>query len=110
MHTIEELNDGRAVYLNGHRIKVADIPIFRKTLALNNQYYSLQKSHPDIHTYVENGHRYDIAYKVPRTVDDLRQKHQAYQEIAQTNNGMLGRTPDFLATGMAVLAERSAFL
>ncbi|CCC77636.1 hypothetical protein C1S45_02065 [Lactiplantibacillus plantarum] len=37
MHTIEQLNDGRAVYLNGHRVNVADVPIFRKTLALNNQ-------------------------------------------------------------------------
>ena len=37
-------------------------------------------------------------------------KHRAYQEIAQSNSGMLGRTPDFLNTGMAVLAERAAFL
>ncbi|KLD59354.1 4-hydroxyphenylacetate 3-hydroxylase, partial [Lactiplantibacillus plantarum] len=28
----------------------------------------------------------------------------------QSNSGMLGRTPDFLNTGMAVLAERAAFL
>lgn len=110
MHTIDQLDDGRAVYLNGQRVKVSTIPIFRKTLALNNQYYALQKSHPQVHTYQENGQTYDIAFKVPRTIDDLRQKHQAYQEIAQSNNGMLGRTPDFLNTGMAVLAERSSFL
>ncbi len=110
MHTIEQLNDGRAVYLNGHRVNVADVPIFRKTLALNNQYYDLQHNHPEVHTYQENGHRYDIAFKVPRTVADLQQKHRAYQEIAQSNSGMLGRTPDFLNTGMAVLAERAAFL
>ncbi|MFC6180761.1 4-hydroxyphenylacetate 3-hydroxylase N-terminal domain-containing protein [Lactiplantibacillus daowaiensis] len=110
MHTIEQLDDGRAVYLNGHRIKVSEIPIFRKTLALNNEYYHLQQTHPVVHTYTENGRTYDIAFKVPRNIDDLRQKHQAYQEIAQSNNGMLGRTPDFLDSGMAVLAERSAFL
>ncbi|TBX52915.1 4-hydroxyphenylacetate 3-hydroxylase, partial [Lactiplantibacillus paraplantarum] len=110
MHTIEQLNDGRAVYLNGHRVNVADVPIFRKTLALNNQYYALQHTHAEVHTYQENGQRYDIAFKVPRTVEDLRQKHRAYQEIAQSNSGMLGRTPDFLNTGMAVLAERAAFL
>ncbi|MFD1420104.1 4-hydroxyphenylacetate 3-hydroxylase N-terminal domain-containing protein [Lactiplantibacillus songbeiensis] len=110
MHTIEQLDDGRAVYLNGKLIQVSEIPIFWKTLALNNQYYTLQKTHPAVHTYQENGHTYDIAYKVPRNVADLRQKHQAYQEIAQTNNGMLGRTPDFLATGMGILAERYAFL
>ncbi|MCS6092842.1 4-hydroxyphenylacetate 3-hydroxylase [Lactobacillus sp. LMY-20] len=110
MHTIEQLNDGRAVYLNGHRVNVADVPIFRKTLALNNQYYDLQHNHPEVHTYQENGHRYGIAFKVPRTVADLQQKHRAYQEIAQSNSGMLGRTPDFLNTGMAVLAERAAFL
>ena len=110
MHTIEQLDDGRAVYLNGQRVKVSEIPIFRKTLALNNQYYDLQKTHPEVHTYQENGRTYDIAFKVPRTIEDLRQKHQAYQEIAQSNNGMLGRTPDFLDTGMAILAERSAFL
>lgn len=46
MHTIEQLNDGRAVYLNGHRVNVADVPIFRKTLALNNQYYDLQHTIP----------------------------------------------------------------
>ena len=51
MHTIEQLNDGRAVYLNGHRVNVADVPIFRKTLALNNQYYDLQHNHPEVHTY-----------------------------------------------------------
>lgn len=110
MHTIEQLNDGRNVFLNGQRVNVADVPIFRKTLALNNRYYDLQKSNPAVHTYQENGRTYDIAFKVPRTVDDLRQKHQAYQEIAQSNYGMLGRTPDFLNTAMAVLAERSAFL
>lgn len=110
MHTIEQLDDGRAVYLNGKRINVAEVPIFRKTLALNNQYYDLQRTHPAVHTYQENGKNYDIAFKVPRTVDDLRQKHQAYQEIAQSNSGMLGRTPDFLNTGMAVLAERADFL
>lgn len=53
MHTIEQLNDGRAVYLNGHRVNVADVPIFRKTLALNNQYYDLQHTHPEVHTYQE---------------------------------------------------------
>lgn len=110
MHTIDQLDDGRAVYLNGQRINVATIPIFRKTLALNNQYYALQQTHPTVHTYQEDGQTYDIAFKVPRNVADLRQKHRAYQEIAQTNNGMLGRTPDFLNSGMAVLAERSAFL
>ncbi|MGI6553999.1 MAG: 4-hydroxyphenylacetate 3-hydroxylase N-terminal domain-containing protein [Bacillota bacterium] len=65
----------------------------------------MQHNHPEVHTYQENGHRYDIAFKVPRTVADLQQKHRAYQEIAQSNSGMLGRTPDFLNTGMAVLAE-----
>lgn len=110
MHTIDQLNDGREVYLNGKQINVADIDIFRKILNLNNEYYKLQKSNPKVHTYQENGKTYDICFKVPRTVADLRQKHQAYQEIAQTNYGMLGRTPDFLNTGMAVMAERSAFL
>lgn len=43
MHTIEQLDDGRAVYLNGKRINVAEVPIFRKTLALNNQYYDLER-------------------------------------------------------------------
>ncbi|WP_047998661.1 4-hydroxyphenylacetate 3-hydroxylase N-terminal domain-containing protein [Lactiplantibacillus herbarum] len=110
MHTIEQLDDGRAVYLNGQRINVSTIPIFRRTLELNNQYYRLQQQHPEVHTYEEDRQTYDIAFKVPRTLADLQQKHQAYQEIAQSNNGMLGRTPDFLNTGMAVLAERSAFL
>lgn len=78
MHTIDQLNDGREVYLNGKQINVADIDIFRKTLNLNNEYYKLQKSNPKVHTY---------------------------QEIAQTNYVMLRRTPDFLDTGMVVIAE-----
>ncbi|MFB9769144.1 4-hydroxyphenylacetate 3-hydroxylase N-terminal domain-containing protein [Lactiplantibacillus modestisalitolerans] len=110
MHTIEQLNDGRAVYLNGQRINVADVPIFRKTLALNNQYYALQRTHQDVHTYIEDGQRYDIAFKVPLTSADLKQKHRAYQEIAESNNGLLGRTPDFLNSAMAALAVRSHFL
>ncbi|KLD59326.1 hypothetical protein WP50_19340, partial [Lactiplantibacillus plantarum] len=71
MHTIEQLNDGRAVYLNGHRVNVADVPIFRKTLALNNQYYDLQHNHPEVHAYQENGHRYDISRSTKASISAL---------------------------------------
>ncbi|MFD0896313.1 4-hydroxyphenylacetate 3-hydroxylase N-terminal domain-containing protein [Loigolactobacillus binensis] len=110
MSKLTELNDGRAVYLNGALVNVATVPIFQKTLAAVNQYYKLQQTDPQLHTYQDDGVTYATAFMTPRSAADLQKKRQVYTAIAQTSYGMLGRTPDFIASALAVLGEKAAFL
>ena len=50
-----QLNDGREVYLNGHRvIDMASEPVFSRTLEVIQRYYDLQKENKN-HTFFNNG-------------------------------------------------------
>ncbi|WP_125982237.1 4-hydroxyphenylacetate 3-hydroxylase N-terminal domain-containing protein [Loigolactobacillus iwatensis] len=110
MSSITDLNDGRAVYFDGALVNVAEVPIFQKTLAVVNTYYDLQRTNPKLHTYQEDGQTFATAFMTPRSATDLQKKRAVYTEIAQASYGMLGRTPDFIASGLAVLGEKADFL
>jgi Aromatic ring hydroxylase len=100
-----QLNDGREVYLNGHRvIDMASEPVFSTTLEVIQRYYELQKENKN-HTFFNNGIESSVMFLVPKSVKDLAKKRQIYEEVARESYGMLGRTPDFINAGVAVLGN-----
>lgn len=100
-----QLNDGREVYLNGHRvIDMASEPVFSRTLEVIQRYYDLQKENKN-HTFFNNGIESSLMFLAPKSVKDLAKKRQIYEEVARESYGMLGRTPDFINAGVAVLGN-----
>ncbi|GFH40504.1 4-hydroxyphenylacetate 3-hydroxylase N-terminal domain-containing protein [Lactococcus insecticola] len=100
-----QLNDGREVYLNGERVAdMASEPVFSRTLKVIQRYYELQKENKN-HTFFNNGIESSIMFLAPKTTKDLEKKRRIYEEVARESYGMLGRTPDFINTGVAILAN-----
>ena len=100
-----QLNDGREVYLNGHRVvDMSSEYVFSKTLAVIQRYYDLQTENKN-HTFFSNGIEASVMFLAPKTVKDLAKKRQIYEEVARESYGMLGRTPDFINAGVAVLGN-----
>jgi 4-hydroxyphenylacetate 3-monooxygenase len=99
------LNDGRSVYFAGK--KVADMaaePVFAKTLKIVQRYYELQEEHPETYLYTnEKGEKESVLFMPTMTVEDLAHKRKIYEQIARESYGFLGRTPDFIDTGVAIL-------
>ena len=100
-----QLNDGREVYLNGQRIAdMSSEQVFSRTLAVIQRYYELQSENKN-HTFFNNGIASSIMFLAPKTVKDLAKKRQIYEEVARESFGLLGRTPDFINAGVAVLGN-----
>lgn len=98
-----QLNDGRDVYLNGKRVAdLASEPVFSRTLTVIQRYYDLQTENKD-HTFFDAGVKTSVMFLAPQSVQDLAKKRQIYEEVARESYGMLGRTPDFINAGVAVL-------
>ncbi|GAB2023224.1 4-hydroxyphenylacetate 3-hydroxylase N-terminal domain-containing protein [Pseudolactococcus yaeyamensis] len=100
-----QLNDGREVYLNGQHITdMASEPVFSKTLAVIQRYYDLQNENKN-HTFFNGEIETSVMFLTPKTIEDLGIKRQIYEEVARESYGMLGRTPDFINAGVAVLGS-----
>lgn len=99
------LNDGRAVFYRGKKVEdMAAEPVFARTLKIVQRYYELQEEDPETYLYTdENGEQRSILFMPPKTVDDLAHKRKIYEQIARESYGFLGRTPDFIDTGVAIL-------
>ena len=105
------LNDGREVYFDGKKIEdLSQEPVFSKTLKFVQRYYELQKEEPEKFLYKENNQSYSILFMPTLTMDDLARKRKVYEQIARESYGFLGRTPDFIDTGVAILSYYAAIL
>ena len=98
-----QLNDGREVYLNGNYVSnLASEAVFSRTLKIIQRYYDLQHENKD-HTFFEGDIQSSVMFLTPKSPADLAKKRQIYEEVARESYGMLGRTPDFINAGVAVL-------
>ena len=101
---IEELDDGREVYIYGERVKkVTEHPAFRNTArmtarlfdALHNPKHSKKILLP---TDTGNGGKTHAFFKAPKNVDDLIAGRDAIAEWARITYGWIGRAPDYKAS------------
>ena len=107
------LRDGRDVWYNGKRVEdVTIFPEFKAAIASIAELYDLQ--HDPAHrevlvTEIPHLGLAGRAFEIPRTLDQLRLKREAYITWARANCGMVGRSPDFLNVMLAALAAKRGF-
>ncbi|PZS31765.1 MAG: 4-hydroxyphenylacetate 3-monooxygenase [Pseudonocardiales bacterium] len=103
---LESLRDGRQVWLDGEMIK--DVPThraFRNTARSIADLYDLTHDPSHVNTLTvtgeDGGPRVHRAYQIPYTYDDLVARRQAYKVWSENSFGFLGRSPDYMASGIA---------
>jgi aromatic ring hydroxylase len=106
------LKDDRTVWLDGRRVDVVDEPRFAGSLQGMAEYFDYQHLHADdcLVEDPETGEQINASHIIPRSDDDLRQRHRALDRLARYSIGMLGRTPDYVnATVAGFVAQRGLF-
>src|SRR5260221_1494762 len=105
---LEQLRDGRVVYIGGERVDdVTTHPAFRNAARSVAAIYDM-KADPANHeamSFAEGGERFSLYFLKPTARDDLARRMGAHRKIAEMSYGMLGRSPDHVAsfvTGMAM--------
>lgn len=105
---LRSLRDGRTVWFDGELVKdVAEHPAFRNTARSVARLYDLAHDGGigDSLTVVPEGGKEEDrilrAYHVPRSYDELVARRQAFKTWSEASFGFLGRSPDYMAAGIA---------
>src|SRR4051794_25215091 len=105
---LEQLRDGRVVYIGKERIDdVTAHPAFRNAAQTVAALYDM-KAAPENRaamSFEADGGRHSMYFLQPRTAADLARRMTAHKKIADQTYGMFGRSPDHVAsfvTGMAM--------
>ena len=99
---LRSLDDGRAVYVDGEKVKnVTQHPAFAEAARSAAQLYDIaaEPSMRERMTYTSpsSGKPVLRAYQIPKSHDDLRKKRLASETWSEATFGMFGRTPDHVA-------------
>jgi len=105
---LKRLRDGRVVYIGAERVEdVTTHPAFRNGARTVASLYDLKASDPR-YSFRENGQEYSAYFLKAKSREDLRRRTGLHQAIARASYGLLGRSPDHVAsfvTGMAMNAS-----
>ncbi len=104
---LEGLRDGRRIYVGSELVRdVTAHPAFRNTARSFGEIYERKRAaeHRDAMSYEENGDRFSAWFLKPRTRDDLRKRRMAHRRVAEWSYGLLGRSPDHVASFVTGLA------
>jgi 4-hydroxyphenylacetate 3-monooxygenase len=99
---LASLRDGRAIFIDGRR--VADVttdPAFAGAVASAASLYGHQVQHPEEMTFespTAPGRRVNLAWMIPRNHAELVQRRHAMERWSELTCGMMGRTPDHVAS------------
>ncbi len=111
---LEGLRDDREIWTGGKKIDdvTAEPGMGRGAETLAK---FLDKQHStefqDSVTYVaDDNHRCAMAFKAPKSVEDVKARGVAYYEWAKWSNGMFGRTPDYKNASLMAFASAPDFL
>ncbi len=108
---LESLRDGRVVYIGCEKVTdVTTHPAFRHAAQSIADIYDLKAdpANRDSMTFEDNGARYSLYFKRAHSRDDLAARTAIHRAIAATSHGLLGRSPDHVAsfvTGMSTAPE-----
>ena len=108
---LEQIRDGRTVYIGDEKIKdVTKHPAFSRAAQTVSQLYDLkhQTEFKEDLTYKENGEEYSTWFIQAKNKNDLRKRSKAHKIIADHTSGMMGRSMDHVAsfvTGMSTSPE-----
>lgn len=98
---LRSLNDGRAVFFDGERVKnVATHPAFAGAAASSARLFDIAAD-PAMRERMTvtspTGAQTLRAYQIPRTPADLRAKRLASETWSEASFGLIGRSPDHVA-------------
>ena len=112
---LEELRDGREVYIYGERVKDVTVhPAFRNTARMVARLYDAlhdetRKSRLLLPTDTGNGGFTHAFFKAPKSMADLIAGRDAIAEWARMTYGWMGRAPDYKAAFLATLGANADF-
>jgi 4-hydroxyphenylacetate 3-monooxygenase len=103
---LESLNDGRAIFVNGERVKnVATHPAFAEGARSAAKLFDIaaDPAHRERMTYTspKTGGPVYRAFQIPRSHADLRAKRLASEMWSELSFGLMGRTPDHVSNFFA---------
>ncbi|MGQ0544001.1 MAG: 4-hydroxyphenylacetate 3-hydroxylase family protein [Betaproteobacteria bacterium] len=105
---LEQLRDGRVVYIGAERVDdVTTHPAFRNGARSMAAIYDMKRAEPRF-SYEEDGERYSAYFLRAKTKEDLEKRTALHRAIADMSYGLLGRSPDHVSsfvTGMAMNPE-----
>jgi 4-hydroxyphenylacetate 3-monooxygenase len=111
---IERVDQAQAnVWINGEQVKgkVSEHPAFKGVMKTQAELYDMQHdpTKKDYMTYVSptTGNRIGTSFIQPKTKEDLEMRRKMMQEWARHNNGMMGRSPDYINVGMMAYGAAS---
>ena len=107
-HYISSLRDCRSIYIDGRRVRdVTTDPSFRNVVASAAGLYDYQADPENVEamtfTSPTSGDRVNLAWHLPRTYGDLMRRRQAIERWAELTCGMVGRSPDHVASTLVGL-------
>ena len=94
------------VWINGEQVvgKISEHPAFKGVMKTQAELYDMQHDPEkrDYMTYVSptTGNRIGTSFMQPKTKEELVMRRKMMQEWARYNNGMMGRSPDYINAGM----------
>src|SRR5437867_755196 len=106
---VAALRDGRAVYLDGERVKdVTSHPAFAEPIRRIAEIYDHARSaeaDPAL-TFADpaTGRRHSHMWLVPRSAEDLGARRRVHRFWAEPSYGLMGRTPDHVACVLTAFA------
>jgi 4-hydroxyphenylacetate 3-monooxygenase len=109
---LDSLRDGRRVYVGKEQVEDVTVhPAFARAAQTVADLYDFKAdpSHRDVLSYIdEDGGTSSSYFMRARTREDLAKRSAAHKMIAELSYGLLGRSPDYVAsfvTGMAICPE-----
>lgn len=104
---LESLRDGRTVWLGREKIDdVTTHPAFSSAARSFAQLYAYANDPTQRAVMISEKGDALRSYSIPHTRGELEAKRHAYQAWARNSYGFLGRSPDYMASGVAGFAAR----
>ncbi|MEQ1963850.1 4-hydroxyphenylacetate 3-hydroxylase N-terminal domain-containing protein [Xenorhabdus khoisanae] len=99
---IEDLRDGRAIFINGEKITHhVDHPAFKNAVRTVAGLYDYQKENFEKMTFITaSGNRIGRYWEFPTTSQKLKERGQAAYDWAMQGAGWIGRSPDHVSSAL----------
>src|SRR3970040_1573600 len=104
---LQSLSDGRAVYLDGAKVDVSRNSAFEgiaHTISTLND-LAADPRNGMIFTAPETGREANKVFMIPRSQDDLLERHRVIAAWADVSKGFVGRGPDHVGGFLAGFAS-----
>jgi 4-hydroxyphenylacetate 3-monooxygenase len=105
---LSSLRDQRSIYIDGRKVEdVTTDPCFRGVVQTAAGLYDFQAAPENIEKMTfrspTSGERVNLAWQMPKTYGELVRRREAIEQWSMLSCGMIGRSPDHVASTLAGL-------